>query len=72
MQQNPEALNQSNDSLQWTFASKDVWTEEYIVGHTVTYYSFHNTIMFCFVFIYFYFYFYFCIFFCGGWKVCMM
>ena len=40
--QKPETSNQTNDSLQWTFASEDVWTEGYTVGHTVTYYSFHD------------------------------
>ena len=31
-------MNQTNDSLQWTVTSEDVWTEGCIVGHTVTYY----------------------------------
>jgi hypothetical protein len=35
---------QANDSLQWTFTSKDVWTEGYTVGHNVTLYNFHNEI----------------------------
>jgi hypothetical protein len=32
-------------------ASEDVWTEGYTVGHTVTYYSFHDEMfaMVCFV-----------------------
>jgi hypothetical protein len=34
------------DSLQWTFASKDVWTKGYTVWHTVTQCNFH-TEMFC-------------------------
>jgi hypothetical protein len=42
--QKPEISNQTNDSdsMQRIFASEDVWTEGYTVGHTVTYYSFHN------------------------------
>lgn len=30
----------------WTFASKEVWTKGYTVGHTRTHYSFHNGILF--------------------------
>ena len=30
--------------LQGTFASKEVWTKGYTVGHTVTRYSFHSEI----------------------------
>ena len=50
--QKPEISNQTNDSLQRTFASEDVWTEGYTVGHTVTYYSFHDEMfsMLCFCF----------------------
>ena len=45
-------LNQTNDSLQGTIASEDVQTEGYTVGHTVTYYSFHDEMfsMLCFWF----------------------
>ena len=56
--QKPEISNPTNDSLQWTFASEEVWTREYIVGHTVTHYSFHNKIFIVFNF-------FFLIFFCG-------
>ena len=31
--QKPEISNQTNDSLQGTFASKDEWIEGYTVGH---------------------------------------
>ena len=42
MSQKPEISNQTNDSLQWTFASEDVWTEGHTVVHPVTYSSFHD------------------------------
>ena len=46
-----DPLNQTNDSLQWTFASEDVWAERYTVVHTVTHNSFPNEMfsMLCFV-----------------------
>jgi hypothetical protein len=54
--QKPEISNPTNDSLQWTFASEDVWTEKYTVGHTVTHCSFRNGVfsMLCFVLFCFY------------------
>jgi hypothetical protein len=42
--QKPEISNQTNDSLQRTFASEDVWTEGYTVGHTMTHYSLQDKI----------------------------
>lgn len=52
VQQKPKALNQTNDSLQCTFASKDVWTKGYTVEYTVTHYSYQYKIFFyAFVFI---------------------
>jgi hypothetical protein len=38
-------LYQTN-SLQWAFASKEIGTKEYTVGHTLTHYTFHNEISF--------------------------
>lgn len=32
--QNPQILNQSNESLQWTLISKDVWIKGYIERYT--------------------------------------
>jgi hypothetical protein len=32
--QKPGTSNQANDSLQWTFASEDVWTEWDTLWHT--------------------------------------
>ena len=57
--QKPETMKQRNDSLQQTFASEDVWTEGYNVGHTVTHYSIHDEILsmllFCsFVYMFFF------------------
>jgi hypothetical protein len=49
-QHKPEATYQINKSLQWTFASKEVWTKGYTVGHTVTHYSFHSETIFLFLF----------------------
>lgn len=51
--QKSEILYQTNYSLQWTFASKNVSTEGYIVGHSVTYYNLHSEIrsFLCFVFV---------------------
>jgi hypothetical protein len=40
-----------NDSLQWTCASKDVWTEGYTVGHTVTYYRLSRWVVSCALFV---------------------
>lgn len=37
-----EALKQTNDSFQWTFASKDMWTKGCSVGHTIKHHSFYN------------------------------
>jgi hypothetical protein len=31
-----DTSSKTNDSLQLAFASEDVWTEGYTVGHTVT------------------------------------
>lgn len=45
-EQKPEVSGQTNDSLPRTFASKDVWIKRYTLGHTATYYSFHNKILF--------------------------
>ena len=42
-------LYQTNDSLQWTFANKDIWTKGCTVCHTITHWSFHGKI-FCLVF----------------------
>ena len=42
IQQKLEASYQINESLQRTFASKEVWTKGYTVVYTVTHYSFHN------------------------------
>jgi hypothetical protein len=33
----PEALNKTNDSLQWSFARRAVWSKRCTVWHTVTY-----------------------------------
>ena len=41
--------NQIDDSLQWTFASEDVWTEGWTMGHTVRCYSFQVEMMRCFL-----------------------
>ena len=49
--QNPETLNQINDSLYWIFAREAVWTERYALGHTVTYYSFHGEMFLYFLFV---------------------
>lgn len=46
VQQNPEPLYQTNDSWQWTFASREVWTIWYILEHTVTHYSIHIVLVF--------------------------
>lgn len=40
--QKPEISNQTNDSLQRTFASEVVWMEGYIVGRAVTHYGSHD------------------------------
>lgn len=34
VKQKPEALNHTNDSLQFNFPSKDVWADVYTVWHT--------------------------------------
>jgi hypothetical protein len=47
--QKPETSNHTNDSLQWTFASKETWTKECPVGHTVTHSSFQNEMPFRFI-----------------------
>ena len=44
--QKAETPYQTKESLQCTFASKEVWTKGYTVGHTVTHYSFHDEIFF--------------------------
>ena len=48
--QKPETSHQTSDSLQWTFASEDVWTEGSTVGHTTA-----STVscFLCFVLFYF-------------------
>lgn len=43
----PGTTNQTNGSLQWTFARDNVWTEGYTVRHTVTHYSLHDEMSFC-------------------------
>ena len=39
MSQKPETSNQTNDSLQSTFAKEDVWPEWYGVGYTTVIYN---------------------------------
>ena len=47
--QKPEASNQTNDSLQRTFASEDVWAKGCTVGHAMTDSRFHHKMVFCLV-----------------------
>jgi hypothetical protein len=53
MQQKSEALNQTNDLLQWTFAGEAVWAKG-IVGHTMTHYTFHREMISFFFFFFIY------------------
>lgn len=41
----PEISKQTKDSLQQTFASENVWRQEYSVGHTGTYYRSHDEML---------------------------
>jgi hypothetical protein len=49
----PEASNQTHDSLQWAFASKDAWTNGFTMWLTVTHGGFHDKIFFLFYLILF-------------------
>jgi hypothetical protein len=44
--QEPGASEHTNDSLQCTFPSKEVWTKGHTVGHILTHNSLQNGIFF--------------------------